>query len=382
MLISLILAGTAQMAVNTNVAGYCTGVLGISQAQYGTIVAVAGIVVVVAYPFIGILCDKMRHGICGAIGGVLLAAGFLLYLVSGSFVSVMLTRCVQFLGFGFILNACLSVAAMAKPQYRSAAMTLYGLGPALSYFTGPQTGTAIYTNFGYSAMFLASAVMAIVCGVVFLFCTSKPAVNPDAPKKKAFGFEKTAIPGFILSFLVLQIVFIAQSYATLSLLERGISQAALFWTVGAVINIIARLFMTSLIEKVGINNMFYITVVLLVIAVLCIALSTNLALVLVAAACWGIGYNGAQASIMSVSVLRAPAERVGQANSTHQMGHNAAQIVWSQIAGILIGVIGYQGMFLCMIIPIIAGVVFYVVYVRKIVNKVMAERKAAAQISE
>lgn len=383
MIVAMIICGTAQMAVNTNVAGYCTGELGISQAQYGTIVAVAGIVVVVAYPFIGILCDKMRHGICGAIGGVLMACGYLLYLISGSFWSVMLCRCIQFLGFGFVINAALSISAMAKPEYRAAAMTLYGLGPAISYFTGPQTGTAIYTNFGYNAMFIFSAILAVVGAIVYLFNTSKPVKDIKVPKKKAFGFEKTAVPGFILSFLILQIVFIAQSYATLSLLERGISQAALFWTVGAVVNIVARLFISKLIDKIGINNMFYITVALLVVAVLCIALAESLPLVIVAAFCWGIGYNGAQASIMSVSVLRAPADRVGQANSTHQMGHNAAQIVWSQIAGILIGVMGYQGMFLFMLIPMAAGIIFYVVYVRKIVNKVTAERKAAAaQISE
>ena len=48
---------------------------------------------------------------------------------------------------------------------------------------------------------------------------------------------------------------------------------------------------------------------------------------------------------MSVSVLRAPVDRIGQANSTHQIGHNLAQVVWAQVAGILAGILGYQGMF-------------------------------------
>ena len=118
---------------------------------------------------------------------------------------------------------------------------------------------------------------------------------------------------------------------------------------------------------------------LLVVAVLCIALANNIGLVMLAAVCWGIGYNGTQACVMSVSVLRATPERLGQANSTHQMGHNASQIVWSPIAGVIIGIMGYQNMFLIMILPILAGIVFYLVYVRRMVNRTMEERAAAEQ---
>ena len=80
MIIAMIICGTAQMAVNTNSAAYAVGVLGLEQARFGTVVAIAGMVVVVLYPLLGILCDKMRHGLCGAIGGILLAAGFILYM--------------------------------------------------------------------------------------------------------------------------------------------------------------------------------------------------------------------------------------------------------------------------------------------------------------
>ena len=51
MIICVILAGTAQMAVNTNLAGYVVGEVGLSQPQLGTINSVGGIVAVVAYPF-------------------------------------------------------------------------------------------------------------------------------------------------------------------------------------------------------------------------------------------------------------------------------------------------------------------------------------------
>lgn len=378
MIIAMIICGTAQMAVNTNVAAYCIGEIGVSQAQFGTIVAVAGLVATLSYPLIGILCDKMRHGVCGAIGAGILAASFLMYLVFHSFGVVMLCRCIQFFAFGFIINSALSIAAASvKKELRSAAMVLYGLGPALSYFTGPQTGTSICTTMGFPMMFKVCAVLAAIGGVVFLLNSSKPVQKENAPKKVAFGFEKTAMPGFLLSFLILQIVFISQSYATVSLLERGIAQAALFWSVGAVVNIIARLFITKLIDRIGINKVFYVAVTLLVIAVLCIALGSNLPVILLAAVCWGIGYNGTQACIMSVSVLRAPADRIGQANSTHQMGHNAAQIVWSQVAGIIAGILGYQGMFLCMLIPMAAGIVFFLVYVRGMVNRVTAEKQEA-----
>ncbi|MCU6763765.1 major facilitator superfamily transporter [uncultured Roseburia sp.] len=378
MIIAMIICGTAQMAVNTNSAAYAVGVLGLEQARFGTVVAIAGIVVVVLYPLLGILCDKMRHGLCGAVGAVLLALGFILYMQSTGFASITIARCIQMAGFGFVINAALSIAAASvRPEIRSVAMTLYGLGPALSYFTGPQTGTAIFAKFGFRTMFIACAVLSVAGAVIFLLNTSKPVNNPDAPKRKAFGFEKTALPGFILSFLILQIVFIGQTYATVSLLERGIEKAALFWTVGAVINVFARFFMSGIITKIGINKMFYCCVALLVISVICIAKAPGLGIVILASVCWGVGYNGTQAAIMSISVLRAPADRVGQANSTHQIGHNLAQVVWAQVAGILAGVFGYQGMFLFMLIPIAAGIIFFIAYVHRMVNRVEA-RKAAA----
>lgn len=383
MIIGMILCGTAQMAVNTNSAAYAVGVLGLSQAQFGTVVSIAGIVVVILYPLLGILCDKIRHGFCGAIGAVLLAVGFILYMESTGFGSLTIARVIQTAGFGFVINAALSIAAASvRPALRSIAMTLYGLGPALSYFLGPQTGTTLFTKFGFRTMFIACSVLAVICAVVFLLNTSKPEKNPDAPKKKAFGFEKTALPGFILSFLILQIVFISQNYATVSLMERGIQQAALFWTVGAVINIIARFFVSGLIAKVGINKMFYGCVILLLIAVACIAAANNLGLVILAAVCWGIGYNGSQASVMSVSVLRASVDRVGQANSTHQMGHNLAQVVWAPVAGVLAGLLGYQGMFWCMLIPMAAGIVFYIACVHRMVNRVEAQKAAAKAKAE
>lgn len=380
MIICVIIGGTVQMAVNTNLAGYAIGEVGITQPQFGTINAVGGLVATIAYPLIGILCDKIPYKFSGVIGAVIHAGSFLMYLQADGFGSVMLARCLQFAAFGFILNAALSIAACVKKEWRSAAMTLYGLGPALSYFTGPQLGTTIAQNAGYGLVFKACAVIAIITAVVFLFIDNvKMEVDPDAPKKVAFGFEKTAMPGFILGFLILQIVFIGQAYATVSLLERGIAQAALFWTVGAVVNIIARLFLTKIIDKIGINKTFYCTIILLLLAVICIATASNIGIVMLAAVCWGIGYNGTQACVMSVSVLRATPERLGQANSTHQMGHNASQIVWSPVAGIIIAALGYQKMFLVMLIPMLAGVVFYLTYVRRIVNRTMAERAAAAQ---
>ena len=380
MIICVILAGTAQMAVNTNLAGYVVGEVGLSQPQLGTINSVGGIVAVVAYPLIGVLCDKIPYKFSGVMGAVIHGAAFLMYLQANSFGSVMLARCLQFAAFGFILNAALSIASCVKKEWRSAAMTLYGLGPALSYFTRPQLGTSIIQNSGYGVVFKMCAVVAFITAVVFLFIGNvKMEADPNAPKKVVFGFEKTAMPGFILGLLILQIVFIGQTYATVSLLERGIAQAAAFWTVGAVVNIVARLFLTKIINKAGINKTFYFTVALLVVAVLCIALANNIGLVMLAAVCWGIGYNGTQACVMSVSVLRATPERLGQANSTHQMGHNASQIVWSPIAGVIIGIMGYQNMFLIMILPILAGIVFYLVYVRRMVNRTMEERAAAEQ---
>ena len=47
MIIAMIICGTAQMAVNTNSAAYAVGVLGLEQARFGTVVAIAGMVVVV-----------------------------------------------------------------------------------------------------------------------------------------------------------------------------------------------------------------------------------------------------------------------------------------------------------------------------------------------
>lgn len=215
-------------------------------------------------------------------------------------------------------------------------MTLYGLGSALSYFTGPQTGTKLSTALGYPTMFKVCAVIAVVGIVVFLLNTSKPQKEENVPKKKMFGIEKSALPALFLSFTILQIVFIGQSYVTISLLERGIARAALFWSIGAVVNLVFRMFMTRIINKIGINKSFYFTVSLLAVAIICIAFANNFVLVILAAVCWGIGYNGTQACNMSLAVLRAPAERVGQASATHQVGHDLGMVVWLQVAGILV----------------------------------------------
>lgn len=382
MIIGMIVSGAAQMMMNTNLASYAINVVGIEQAQLGTAIAIGGIVAVVLYPIWGILCDKMRYGVCAAIGAAITISAFVACINADGLWGLALGKSLQLAGFGLTINAGLSIAATSvKAELRPMAMTLYGLGPALTYFIGPQMGTNISIKYGFNQMFSVCIILAIVGAVLFLINTSKPEKTLHT-KKNAFGFEKTAIPGFILSFLILQIVFIAQTYSTVSLLERGIQQAALFWTVGAIVNIIARFVLSGIIAKVGINITFYGCVTLLIIAVVCIVVANNLVIVLLAAVCWGIGYNGTQASIMSVSVLRAPADRVGQANSTHQIGHNLAQVVWAQIAGILAGILGYQGMFLVMLIPIAAGIIFFITYVHRMVNRVEAQKAAAKAESE
>lgn len=378
MVIANILVGTAQMAVNTNSAAYALNEIGVTQAQFGTIVAVSALFEMVTRPLGGILCDKLRYGVSGVIGCALHAFAFFMYLSADSFGMLLLSRSLQLMAFGFVLTACLSIAtASVSKKLRSAAMTLYGLGPALSYFTGPQTGTSLIQSLGYETMFKACMVITGIGILLFLFNTAKASEDPDEPKvkRKAFGFEKTAIPGFILSFLVLHMVFIGQGYITISLLERGIANAALFWSVGAVINVIGRFCLTKIIAKVGINKTFYVTVGLLALSVLLVVVAQNIAVVIVAAACWGIGYNGAQACVMSLSVLRATPETIGSANATHQMGHNAANVVWGWVAGILAGILGYQGMFLVMLLPMAAGVVYFVAVARRIVNNVAKQNK-------
>lgn len=301
----------------------------------------------------------------GALGVMLLA--YILYAASGSIPMLIVARLTQGIGQAFTATCCLTIASDSLPLNKmSSGVGIFALGNALAQAIAPTVGLALVGIIGYNKTFL------VLAGIMIIAIIYASTMKIDFKKTKKFKMTlssmiaKEAILPACMIFLLAMVYCNINAFLVLYSESIGIKgNIGLFFTVYAITLLFTRPFVGKMADKFGTVKVVIPGMVLFAVAFFLISFSTNLPMLLTAAAISAFGYGGCTPAIQAIAMKSVPKERRGAASSTSYIGMDLGQF-GSIGAGIIVSHFGYAAMWRFMTIPIFIAIFVTVLFRNRI----------------
>lgn len=158
------------------------------------------LVLTVFLPFFGKLGDIFPKNKLYAAGFSIFAIGAALNITAGSFLQLIIFRCIEALGASVMLsNAQAIIATIFKNERRGKALGLNGCLVAVGGMSGPALGGILINSFGWHAIFAPCIPVALV-GAYYAYKMLPSHVDNH---KKPFKFDYTGFIYFTISLFAL-----------------------------------------------------------------------------------------------------------------------------------------------------------------------------------
>jgi MFS family permease len=318
-------------------------------------------------PFTGHLSDTVNLRLLVAVSLAVIALSILGYAVFASVAALMIFRVIQGLGWGLVTTATGTYASHALPDEKiGQGIGIFGLASVIASAAAPSLGLEISKKLGYGMLFLLAASLA---ATGMLLCILLP--NMRASEKKIEEPAKIPLLDRIISrkallpsVLVLLAVIATSSINTFIAVyaeKIGITDVGLFFTVSAAAIFLARPLCGRLSDTVSKALIVLPGLALTAASLLLVFMAKSLWVLLAAAFAYGLGYGGLQPSLQAWCVRNSGLEQRGRANSTFYMGLDIGMGIGALLSGFIADWIGYQGMYLIMIVPLALAAVLFLI---------------------
>lgn len=352
--------------------------------------------------FTGRFVDRQGRKKIFFIGTVLFALPTFLCGIMPTPAISLFTRFVQGLGKALTTVAAASMVADIVPQERlGEGMSLYGLGSTMARAFGPSIGLSISENYGYNVMFLVSAAVYLLAGIVIFFSNYESKSEYKALAEARRKAEKEAsdagnaeykgvwkliekrafLPSINYTIYFASVAALMIFNATFSSEVLGLTsgQIGTFYIVSSVTIVVGRMFMGPLCDKNALYSLIpsYIFMFLMYIVLMNFCVG-NYFMYLVAACLYGLATCVAMATYNSIAIVDSPKGRNGAANAVFYFLMDAGMMVASASLGPLIDAMdspirGYNTAF---IISMAVGALSLVMTLVCFGNKARAKRRA------
>ncbi len=346
--------------------------LGAGAMVTGLVTGLYFAVAVAARPFAGPVitkCDKKKVMIYTYIIGIVTSVG---YAFCKSIPMFILVRIFHGIEFAFVGSLSLTIIGDCTPKERlGLAVGMIGVGISLCAALGPNLGLAINNwatakwgeSGGYTAVFLASAVLMVVAIIpAFLLPNSKPSKEALAglgPWYKNIICKEAILPTVLMCLTSISSMLFT-SYLVPVARERGIENIGLYFTVHAVVTLATRPFCGKLVDKLGIEKVFYPGCVVYILTFVIAAFATKLWMLFIAGFIAAISYGTVSPAIMALTVRCTTAEKRGVASNTLYFGMDIGNFLSPTLGGIVYALWGYASMFLIVgIVPILLSLLYF-----------------------
>lgn len=352
--------------------------LGASDMVLGWITGITTIAAILIRPFSGVIVDRFgRKGIF--LFSLLIMIGVSFSLAFFPVVGIiLLIRFVHGIGWGLATTATSTIASDVIPRKRfGEGMGYFSLSASLAMAIAPGIGISLFHSMGMTSIsYLATGVL-VGAFVLALFVQSKPLAQPPDEDKKRHRlhegiFEKNAIfPAIIVAFVTASYGSVV-TFVAIFAEAQGVEGIGLFFTVYAVVLLIARPILGRIVDQRGARSVVLPGVIALALALALLSFADSLVFFLACAAILGFGFGASQSGLQTMAIGRAPAHRRGAANATFFIGFDVGLGIGSITSGLMVGLTGYAGMYLLYaLLPLIAAAIF-----------IVASRKSESSVKE
>ncbi len=305
----------------------------------------------------------------------------LVYALSGNITMFIVARIMHGIEFAFVGSLNQTVASNSLPKEKlGTGLGTFGLGSAIANAIGPSMGIAIRDwagdvwgqSAGYTAVFLVSTgFMAVGLIPAFLMDPCKPsqkALDSLGAWYKNIIDKKALFPtGLML------LISMAQNLITIFMVpyadSKGIENVGLFFTVYAVFLLISRPLCGKLIDKIGIDKVFYPGVALYALTFVTVALGNSLPVLLIAAVLAAFGFGTLNPAIITLCMRSVPFEKRGVASNTQYFGIDIGYFLGPVLGGVLYANFGYSSMYMLGAIPVLLTGALFLIGWRSMKNR-------------
>lgn len=328
------------MAVNPLINGYARK-LGASSAFAGIIVGVMNIVSMILRPVAGNLTDRISKYRLTFFGGSICFIGTLGDVFAPNPQLLLLFRFINGLGFVFC-TVCMAtwIAFLVPRDHVGEAMGYYGLLNASSMALAPALAINLYRVIGYRPMLgiSAAAVLLMVILIQFVGNPAQPKYHPQAkhgPHHFKIIQRDTLAVAAIMSLLSIP-YFATQADIVMYVAQRQLNVAVgMYFFIYAVVLFIIRIALKNFFDTVRFGVWLVICTVATVGYLIFLTIMDNNWEMAIAAGGMALGYGIMFSICQSTSLMLAPLEEQGLANSTFYLGLDIGMSLGPILGGVI-----------------------------------------------
>lgn len=347
--------------------------LGASDKLVGTVVSLFYTVALCVRPFSGPAIDawnRKRLYIIMMMGSALCMFG---YASCTDIKGVMLFRCLHGVTYGTSVALSMTMATQdADAGLIATAITTFSLSSTLPQMVGPGLGLAMSEKFGYPATYILSgALMAAGALMGFFLDDRKEAKKPYIFKLDSIVSFPAIIPMILLTLQGLGSSCITTFYALL-VKSRGLAGLSIYYTVGAISNIILKPIAGKMADRLGSTKVMYFGFAVLACNFVFMSKCHNELMVIISAVFNALGNSCTHPMIQGLAIKLTPKDKRGAASSTCYIGTDLGSLLGGFIWGAVAEVTDYATPFLLVMIPQTIALVITIFWYRAEKEKIDA----------
>jgi MFS family permease len=326
---------------------YVRGPLHAGDVAVGIVVGAFSATAVVCRPLAGRLADRRGRRIVLVAGGLVMALGGGLYLLSSSVASLIAARLVVGAGEGAVYTAGATWAVDLAPEDRQGlALGLFGLAVWGGLSLGPLAGELLRSSAGYDAVWALAAALPLAGAMLAARLPEAPRSDLDMPPERLAWFPRAAHrPGLALALANIGYAALA-GFAVLALRARGIDGGAAVFTAFALAVFASRLALSRVPDRAGAAPTATAAGLLEALGLIVIALAHSLAAALAGAVIVGIGFSMLFPSLALMVVGDVGDKRRGSALGAFTAFFDIGVGLGAPIVGATAALAGYPAAFL------------------------------------
>lgn len=300
-------------------------------------------------------------------GLALTALVAVIYHAATAIIFLIFIRLIHGISFSITTTATGTLASDLLPRARlGEGMGYFGLTTSLSMAVAPLIGLWLAEAAGFTALFNASIIAAVIAFVVSIIPEYEQSKLSHAAMDKVEAgwssfFEKKALKVSLIMFLLATVWGAVISFVALYAQEKGIANVGLFFTANALTMLFSRPFAGRWLDKNGAYKIILAGIVFIGVSTFTIAFSESLTGLLLAGAAYGLGFGFCLPSLQALAVRDVSPFRRGAATGTFFSALDLGIGLGTILFGWLALYTSYHFMYLAASLPVLVGGMVWVI---------------------
>ena len=345
---------------------------GYARTTYGASLSTAGLTAGIMV--IGCLVGRFATGNLLSLLGcrTILLAGLLFYSASIAaffWVPSLALLFVQRLCMGIIGTATGTIVAYVVPhEHHGLGISLFSMSTALALALGPFLGIQIVARTSYAVLAQTCLGIGLACIAIFFIMGRLPEMrHRRRPFLDLYSYIDPRVVRFSLVALITCLSYgCIQAFMTSYAAERGLTAAASFFLLYALVALLTRPIPGRLFDLRGENVIFYPALLLTALSLTLLAHAQHSAVLLLSGLVLGAGFGNFQSAGQAVSLSLVSRSRFAQATTTFYIFFDLGIGLGPYLFGFMVPVMGYTGMYQSLAFVVLGALaVYYLLHGRR-----------------